>query len=328
MENPPEIKNEFDWHNYNESQTREKLLFIRLLKDLTSLLVQPDHKKGRKPVSYSDMVFALALKTYLTFSSRRTYSDLKLVEKMGYLNKAFHFNTLLKYLEYKGLRDVLRRLIEISALPLKQLELDFAMDSTGFGTPRYETWNNVRCIHSKTRLYRKCHCICGVNSNIITSVEITPGYVNDCTQFVPLVSRLKDNWDIREVSADKAYSSRDNLALVVDLGGIPFIPFKSNASVKNKGCGPNVWHTMFLYFMNHREEFLKSYHKRSNIESSFSMIKRRFGNNIRCKKETSQDNEILLKVLCHNICVLVQEIFLNDIKVDFGKCANAYVAHK
>ena len=68
------------------------------------------------------------------------------------------------------------------------------------------------------------------------------------------------------------------------------------------------------------------YHKRSNIESTFSMIKRRFGNNVKCKKETSQDNEILAKVLAHNICVLVQEIFLNKIDVDFNRISKCYVA--
>jgi len=56
------------------------------------------------------------------------------------------------------------------------------------------------------------------------------------------------------------------------------------------------------------------------------MIKRRFGNNVKCKKEISQDNEILGKVLAHNICVLVQEIFLNNINVDFNFHAKQYVA--
>lgn len=68
--------------------------------------------------------------------------------------------------------------------------------------------------------------------------------------------------------------------------------------------------------------------ERSNVESTFSMIKRRFGNSVRCKRERSQDNEILLKCLCHNLCVLVQELFLNKIEIDFLKCSEIYVAHK
>ena len=37
----------------------------------------------------------------------------------------------------------------------------------------------------KWRQYRKCHAVCGVKTNIITSVDITEGYVNDQTQFIP-----------------------------------------------------------------------------------------------------------------------------------------------
>lgn len=36
------------------------------------------------------------------------------------------------------------------------------------------------------------------------------------------------------------------------------------------------------------------------------MIKGKFGDSLRSKSDTGQINEALCKVLCHNICVLVQ----------------------
>jgi hypothetical protein len=48
------------------------------------------------------------------------------------------------------------------------------------------------------------------------------------------------------------------------------------------------------------------YHKRSNIETAYSMIKGKFGSALRSKSDVGQINEALCKVLCHNICVLVQ----------------------
>jgi hypothetical protein len=42
------------------------------------------------------------------------------------------------------------------------------------------------------------------------------------------------------------------------------------------------------------------YHKRSNVEATFSMIKRVFGDSVRSKTETARQNEVLLKILCHN----------------------------
>ena len=35
-------------------------------------------------------------------------------------------------------------------------------------------------------------------------------------------------------------------------------------------------HKMYHYFMYNREEFLAHYHKRSNVETAFSMIKPEF----------------------------------------------------
>ena len=70
-----------------------------------------------------------------------------------------------------------------------------------------------------------------------------------------------------------------------------------------------TWERMYHYFQFRREEFLQHYHKRSNAESTFSMIKAKFGGSVRAKMPTAQVNEVLCKVLCHNICVLIQSIY-------------------
>jgi len=51
-----------------------------------------------------------------------------------------------------------------------------------------------------------------------------------------------------------------------------------------------------------------NYHMRSNIESAFSMIKGKFGDALKSKSDTGQVNEALCRVLCHNICCLVQAV--------------------
>ena len=43
-----------------------------------------------------------------------------------------------------------------------------------------------------------------------------------------------------------------------------------------------------------------------NVESTFSMIKAKFGDSLRSKTDTAMVNEALCKVLCHNICCLIQ----------------------
>ncbi|MBA7716996.1 hypothetical protein ES703_126082 [subsurface metagenome] len=109
----------------------------------------------------------------------------------------------------------------------------------------------------------------------------------------------------------KAYSDRNNLKAVQAVGGTAFIPFKSNSTAKgdhhHKFDG--LWSRMWHFYNFNRDCFLQHYHKRSNVETAFSMIKAKFGASVRAKTPVAQVNEVLCKVLCHNICVLIQSIY-------------------
>jgi transposase len=81
---------------------------------------------------------------------------------------------------------------------------------------------------------------------------------------------------------------------------------RSNATGSNNSGAH--YRQLFHYFNYRREEFLQHYHLRSNVESTFSMIKRKFGDGLRSKTDTAMLNETLCKILCHNIVVLIHEI--------------------
>ncbi len=74
---------------------------------------------------------------------------------------------------------------------------------------------------------------------------------------------------------------------------------------------------MFHYFQFNREEFLQHYHQRSNVESTFNMIKMKFGDKLKSKKFVAQRNELLCKFIAHNIVVLIHEIHELNIKPEF-----------
>ena len=75
---------------------------------------------------------------------------------------------------------------------------------------------------------------------------------------------------------------------------------------------------MFHLFALNRDEFLAKYHERSNVESAFSMLKRKFGDALRAKTDTAMVNESLAKVLCHNLSVLNHEMQELGIDPQFG----------
>lgn len=70
---------------------------------------------------------------------------------------------------------------------------------------------------------------------------------------------------------------------------------------------------------------MQHYHKRSNVESSFSMMKRKFLPYVRSKDVKAQFNEMLCKVVCHNLGVLVNAIFELDLAADFRKVSAASI---
>ncbi len=322
------VEDPFDWATYNKSQTKEKLLFLKLLHEICNYTGGYSYYgKGRKPRSSSHMIFCMCLKVYLGTSSRRLISDLTLSKQNNYIEAVPHFNSVSNYFNSRVIKSQLQYLIGLSALPLAQIEDKFAIDSSGFSERKYmERWSMIRQSYSKHQKYKKAHCIYGVYSNIIPQAIITEGTEHDSPKFKLLLETAADNFNVAEITADKAYSSRENLQSAYDLGITPFIPFKKNASSHSKGC--SAWNKMYRYFKDNREEFMKHYHVRSNAESGFFMIKQKFGGGLCYKNPTAQINEILCKILCHNICVLVQEMFLSNIEIDFNSCANKFVAQK
>ena len=94
----------------------------------------------------------------------------------------------------------------------------------------------------------------------------------------------------------------------------PSATFKSNTLEPTEA---GAWARMYHLFMHRREEYMEHYHKRSNIETAYSMIKGKFGSSLRSKSNTGQINEALAKVLCHNICVLIQSMHELDTEPAF-----------
>ncbi len=311
-----------NWPAYNAAQTSEKAMFQVLLHDLCKGVQQPARTVGkapggRTPLSYADMVFSAVFKVYSTISARRFMSDLGDAHAKGYIAKLPHFNSVLNYLELPEFTPLLHTLIQRSSLPLKSVECDFAVDASGFSTCRTVTWFNARYGHDQDNHdWLKVHLMCGVKTNIVTSVEITGRYAHDAPQFPALAEATARNFRIEEVSADKAYSSIRNLRAVDALGARPYIPFKSNATGAGSGCA--VWRKMYHYYNLNRDDFLPHYHKRSNVESTFNMIKGKFGDHLRSKGDNAQINEILCKILCHNICVLIHSMHELGIRPGLG----------
>ena len=256
----------------------------------------------------------MAMKVYSTKGARRAVDDLEVAIKEGLLEKAPDFSSITRWMENPELTPFLVALIEQSALPFAQLEEVeehyFAADSTGFTIVPYERWFEYKYGRpGQRRQFAKAHITCGVKSKIVTAAVVTPGESSDSRQTPAMVKTTARNFTIKEFSGDKAYLSRENLAVVVEAGGMPYFPFKTNSVARNshhrQDAKMDLWERMFHLFHSD-PEWLDHYHRRSNVESCMWMIKSKFGASVRGKTPTSRVNEVYLKLLCHNLVVLAK----------------------
>jgi transposase len=299
------------WAAYNKAQTTEKETFCQLLRDLVADVPSPEQKRGRPALPLNDMLFAAAFKVYSTVSARRFMTDLRDAQMKGLIARTPHYNSIFNVLEKPDVTPIIKALITKSAMPLKSLESNFAVDSTGFGTQNFYRHFTAKYGRELTQHdYVKLHALVGTRTNVIASAEITERYTNDAPMLETLVQNARENFSIEQVAADKAYSSRKNAELLDEAGIRALIPFKSNAKPErsNRTKSSEAWIKLYHFFELHREEFLAAYHTRSNVESTFSAIKRKFGDTVRSKTRTAQINETLLKVLCHNIVCVIHEM--------------------
>ncbi len=236
-------------------------------------------------------------------------TDLREAQAKGYIVHASCYNSIFNVIESEEVTPIIQRLISTSSLPLRAVESDFAADSTGFGVQRFYRHFTAKYGHEQyVRDYVKLHAMIGVKTHVVTAVTVTDRDRHDITQFKPLLEKTAENFAMAEVSADKAYSSREMIAFIDDMGVAPFVPFCNNSKSKPNMKAP-AWDRLFHLYNFRRGEFMEHYHKRSNVESCFSSIKRVFGDFVRSKTPVAQVNEVLLKVLAHNIACLVHSMY-------------------
>jgi transposase len=314
-----------NWPAYNAAQSQEKSQLQALLYGLCRTISEPEQRRGRPRLSLADIIFASTFKIYSTVSGRRFQSDLQEAKRRGFLSRTPSYNSVFRYLEAEALTPYLYQLISLSAAPLKAVETDFAVDSSGFSTGQFMRWLDAKYGKLEDRRqWLKLHLMVGTKTNIVTSVEISDGYSHDYHHFKPLVDHTaKQGFNLKEISADKGYIGADNLMTSLRHGAVPYIPFKSNAVAHSDWeAKSQLWTRMLEFYNQHRAEFLQHYHKRSNVETTFHMIKSKFGQRLRSKTLTAQINEALCKVLCHNLCVVIQSQHELGIEIDFSE-ANA-----
>lgn len=304
-----------NWPVYEKAQHEEKRRFLALLADLCAGVVEPPQESiGRKRIPLADRLFAVVAKVYSTVSARRFNCDLEDAHEQGYLSRPIHPSRLRAFMAEPDMTPHLKAMIVRSSLPLKAIETNFSTDSTGFSASKFVRWYDERYGVTKSgHDWVKVHVAMGVKTGVVTAAAIYGRDANDCPILPELVKKTKENFTIKEVSADKGYLSVENVETIFAAGGIPYIHPKENST---GGVG-GLFEKMIHFYRYKQNEFLAHYHKRSNVEALFSSVKRKFSDHVRSRTPEAMANEAYAKLVCNNLCCVIMSQLELGIEAEF-----------
>jgi transposase len=292
-----------NWSEYNEARKNELSQLFNLFQELKCEYKELILATRGCPLPAWEILFCIVLKIYFCKSSSRTCSILEELKIQDYLPHIPHKNSLTNYLNLESLTPHLLTMIEMTSLRFRDIETNFAIDSTKL---------KIRGTHirkdKKGRKEKKCnyvmlHAICGYKTHIVSACAVTTRFGSEQEFFQPLLDDTLRNFKVALIAGDKNYSSEKNMQIAEERGVKPCLTPKKNFVIdSNKNS--EIRCESIRKYREGNDEDLQPYRDRKRIETVFSMIKARSGDNLLTRRFRSQVNEALTMVLCHNLCVL------------------------
>jgi hypothetical protein len=277
----------------------------------------PDHAKAKSPKKFTQpqLVACLVIKEFRQLDYRGTqtllaeWSDVRRV--LG-LTKVPHFTTLCaaaKRLLGKAkanavLDAVLDHCRRAKILPKRSKQA--AIDSTGLESRHVSAYFTKRCkrhgAHYKRR-YPKLSAICDIANHLVLGIVIDRGPKPDPVEAKQTLQEALNHQQFSILLGDAGYESEGFHSLCRDTLGIrSIIPTTDRGRPRLDGK-PRPVRGRYRKLMKQR--FPKNtYGQRWQIETVFSMLKRNMGAALRARSYHSQNREIRLRVLTHNLAIL------------------------
>lgn len=256
---------------------------FRIVKNIELLLKQLNcrsylHHFGPKKYKLKHHLVALVLMQAFKLSLRRVE---KLLEMFGI--KVPTYSALAK--SRKRIPTVIWYKLMVLTAGLKHKNV--AIDGTGFSRTN-PSHHYIKRIDAKepVKNFAKLSMLYDVDNHKAIAFHIRDRRSNDMKDAKPL---LRSYCRMQCLLADKAYDAEWLHQYCFERGVQTIIPKKKNI---RRGFYRRK------QMINYTEE---KYHQRSNIESGFSAIKRKYGSSVFGKRLVSIKSEIYCKGICHNL---------------------------
>jgi len=158
------------------------------------------------------------------------------------------------------------------------------------------------------RKFVKMSAISDMKKQLVCAVKIRHRQRHDSVDFMPLLHKANDICHIHTVVADKGYDSEKNHVAASNLGITSIIPPRYEYVPVYKTRG---YHRKMLKRQGYDSA---TYHQRNKTETIFSVIKRMFGENVTSRKISTQNRELMYRVIAYN----AYRITMNNLLIRHG----------
>lgn len=174
------------------------------------------------------------------------------------------------------------------------------MDATGYEARHVSVHYRNKRPNTKTFLtpaFPKLTVLCHTSSYLWVAATVSQGPSNDAPEFAPTVmdGSLRIDWD--RILADMAYDSEPHHELCREIG-IRSLVVPINAR------GTRKWPTTRYRRQLKRRFPNRIYRNRVHVEGAFSQDKRQLGSALRARSDDARGQELLLRVLVHDLMIL------------------------
>ena len=282
----------------------------------------PDYGHRFSPQKYTQaqLFTCLVLKIFFKTDYRgitEILSDNPTLCRKFNLSTVPHFTTLQKVSHRLLKLRIVEKLLErtVKTFQAKKKIKLAAVDSTGLEARHISRYFVRRKRVKQLEIYEntvyrrwpKLAVICDCSNHMILSVLTIRGPSVDVNQFEKILKCAAHKYDIKYILADAGYDSESNHRFARD-----YLDIKS--IIPPKLGRPTLYPKPFKgkYRELMRTKFnKKKYGQRWQVETVMSMIKRNQGECLSSKTYWSQNREMMLRVLTHNIGIIlfVKELF-------------------
>jgi hypothetical protein len=165
--------------------------------------------------------------------------------------------------------------------------------------------------------YMRLHVIVESSTHIVTSAGVGDWYESEQEFFTPLLSRVVNNHTVETICGDKNYMSKKHVEEAIKMGvtRCRFVPKRNYKAGDKKSEG---WNENVAAYREGGGVSGEYFRERTQVESTFNMIKTRFTRELSAKLYVSLVNEALCLVICHNLRVLAEQSLLRETKPEFN----------